>query len=476
MKRAIRDHWRDFAAIIGLLVIAGAVSSVILKNQRFRFPIIQDKPVRMYAELANAQAVTPGQGQTVEVAGVKIGLIANIELRDGKALVGLDIEKRFDDVIHTEGTTALLRPRTGLKDMFLQVDPGDPDSPVAEEGFTIPSRSTLTDVDLDEFLAQLDVDTREHLQLLIGGAARGLKGRGMDLAELFRRFGPTVRDLRRVNTAVAAEREGLKDAINGLALLTSELAGKDEELAGLVDSSATVFEAFASEDENLSATVDRLPGALRATTSALGHVDRFADELGPAADALGPTFQALDRANGVVAPVARRLTPIIGDEIRPFVSEARPLVSDLRSASRGLATSLPDLTGSFVRINHLFNMLGFNSAGREAADVAGRDEGYLFWLAWVAHQTANLQNIDDGNGPMRPVFLTGTCQTLTELVDAQPELEFLMGLTGLLSEQCNNPQTLSIDVPRASRQIAQETRDSIRADELQAQRLGVTAP
>ena len=34
----------------------------------------------------------------------------------------------------------------------------------------------------------------------------------MDLAELFRRFGPTARDLRRVNEAVAAEREGLKDA------------------------------------------------------------------------------------------------------------------------------------------------------------------------------------------------------------------------------------------------------------------------
>ncbi len=464
MKRAIREHARDFAAILGLLVIAGAVSSVILTNQRFRFPIFQDKPVRMYAELSNAQAVTPGQGQTVEIAGVKIGLIANVELRDGRAVIGLDIEKRFDDLIHAEGTSALLRPRTGLKDMFLQIDPGDPDSPLAREGFTIPARSTLTDVDLDEFLAQLDTDTREHLQLLIGGAARGLEGRGMDLAGLFRRFGPTARDLRRVNTAVAAEREGLRDAINGLALVTSELAGKDEELAGLVDTSAGVFEAFASEDENLSATVDRLPGALRATTSALGDVERFAAELGPAADALVPTFAALDRANGVVTPIARRLTPVIADEVRPFVREARPLVSDLRTASRGLASSLPDLTGSFVRINHLFNLLGFNSGGAEGADVEGRDEGYLFWLAWLAHQTTNLQNIDDANGPMRPIFLTGTCQTLTALVNGQPELEFLMGLTGVLSEQCNNPSTLSIDVPRATKEIARETRATLQEE------------
>lgn len=463
MKRAIREHLRDFAAILGLLLIAGAVSAVILSNQRFRFPIIQEKPVQMYAELQNARAVTPGQGQTVEVAGVKIGLISSVELRDGKALVGLDIEPRFADLIHVEGTSALLRPRTGLKDMFLQIDPGDPDSPVADDGFTIPARSTLTDVDLEEFLARLDTDTREHLQLLIGGAARGLEGRSMDLSELFRRFGPTARDLRRVNAAVAAEREGLRDAINGLALLTSELAGKDEELAELVDTSAGVFEAFASEDAALSETVDRLPGALRATTSALGDVRTFADELGPAADALRPTFDALDRANRVVTPVARRLTPVIADEVRPFVRTARPLVSDLRTASRGLAASLPDLTGSFVRVNRLFNMLGFNADGREGADVAGRDEGYLFWLAWLSHQTANLQNVDDGNGPMRPVFLTGTCQTLTELVNQQPELEFLMGLSGLLTEQCSNPSTLSVNVPRATAQIARETRAVLEA-------------
>jgi hypothetical protein len=56
MKRAIKDHWRDFAAILGLLLIAGAVSAIILSNQRFRFPFIQDKPLRLYAELDNAQA------------------------------------------------------------------------------------------------------------------------------------------------------------------------------------------------------------------------------------------------------------------------------------------------------------------------------------------------------------------------------------------------------------------------------------
>jgi phospholipid/cholesterol/gamma-HCH transport system substrate-binding protein len=452
MKRAIRDHWKDFAAILALLVIAGFVSSVILTNQRFRFPFIQEKPLRLYAELTNAQAVTPGQGQTVEVAGVKVGLIGKVLLEKGHALVELQIDPKFKDVIHTDGTGGLLRPRTGLKDMTLNVDPGDPDSPVAKEGFTIPVGSTLPDVNLDEFLGALDADTREHLKLLIGGAAEGLKGRGMDLAELFRRYGPTVRDLRRVNEAVAVEREGLKDSIHGLAQLTNAVAHKDDDVARFVDSSAAALEAFASEERNVSLTVHKLPEALRTTTATLGDVQRFADQLGPASDALRPTFQALDRTNRVVTPVAREITPIIRDQIRPFMRAAQPLVSKLPAASNGLAKALPDLAKSFAHLNHGFNMLAFNPKGREDKAVADRQEGYLFWLAWLTHQTENLINVDDANGPMRPVFLTGTCQTITNLVSEQPQLEFLLGLSGVLSDQCNNPTTTSI-LPDKAKQV-----------------------
>jgi hypothetical protein len=144
-----------------------------------------------------------------------------------------------------------------------------------------------------------------------------------------------------------------------------------------------------------------------------------------------------------VTRVARHVTPIIRGQIRPFVREARPLVGDLRVAAGGLSRSLPNLTKSFVHINNLFNMLAFNPNGREAASDANRQEGYLFWLAWLTHQTENLINVDDANGPMRPIFLTGTCQTLTGLVNGQPELEFLLGLSNLLASQCNNPNTRS---------------------------------
>ncbi len=117
------------------------MSAYILSNQRMRFPIIQDKPYVLQAEFQTAQAVIAGQGQTVRVAGVRIGDIGDVELKDGRAIVRMDIVPKYKDMIHTDAT-ALLRPKTGLKDMFIQIDPGTDDAPVAKENWTIPVDST----------------------------------------------------------------------------------------------------------------------------------------------------------------------------------------------------------------------------------------------------------------------------------------------------------------------------------------------
>jgi phospholipid/cholesterol/gamma-HCH transport system substrate-binding protein len=460
VKRQIGKYWRPFAAILGLILIAGAVSAYILTNQRLRFPFISDQPVRMYAEMENAQAVTPGQGQTVQIAGVKIGDIGELKLRNGRALVALDIEPKYKDYIHTDAR-ASLRPRTGLKDMYVQVYPGSNDAPLAKKNFTIPIGRTTTDVDLDEILQSFDADTRDYLQLFINGAGKGLKGRGQDLAEVFRRFEPTFRDLARVQKAVAQEKAALRTTINSLAKVTSQLNKRPQELTGLVDASAATFEAFASEDQNLRSTVRQLPGTLEQATQTLAEVQPFADQLGPTARKLIPVFNALERANASTRTLGREATPIVRDQIRPFVRQSRPLVRDLRPAAQGLNRTFPDLVRTVKVLNTFFNLLGYNDKGREGPAVKDRDEGYLFWLAWTSHQATNLINIDDANGPMRPIFLTGTCTTLVKLVQDRPELEFGMALSPLLANLCNNPSTSSINLPlqRKMTRAAEKARD-----------------
>jgi hypothetical protein len=56
------------------------------------------------------------------------------------------------------------------------------------------------------------------------------------------------------------------------------------------------------------------------------------------------------------------------------------------------------------------------------------------------------------------VFLTGTCSTLTNLANLNPSLEFLLGLTGPLSQLCGNPQTRSIEVDKVHKSVERQAK------------------
>jgi len=257
----------------------------------------------------------------------------------------------------------------------------------------------------------------------VNGAGQGLNGRGGDLREVFRRFGPTHRDLARFATAVAARRQNLARLIHSLNVLNTEVASRGPQLTDLIGSSAAVFRAFASEDANVSRTIADLPSALAQTTTTLNKVRTYANVLRPAAQRLRPPLRELDTANRAVQPFVREVAPILRTQIRPFVRGARPLVRDLRPAASGLAKATPDLTTSFKVLNGLFNMVGYNPNGKEGPDVANREEGPLFWIAWGNHLAVNLFYSADAHGNLRPAALLADCDTFRNLIAGQPQLE-----------------------------------------------------
>jgi phospholipid/cholesterol/gamma-HCH transport system substrate-binding protein len=298
----------------------------------------------------------------------------------------------------------------------------------------MPIANTEPDVNPDEILSELDDDTRDYLRLLISGAGKGLEGRAPDLQDVFARFEPTHRDLARVNGAVAERRQNLKHLITSLSKLNGELASRDDDLAGLVDSSAAVMRAFASEQAQVSSAVRELPSTLSQTTDTLDRVGAMARILRPTAQNLRPAARSLDPANKSVLPLAKETTPRLRDDIRPFVREARPLARDLRPTAQRLSSAMPDLTQDVSRLNRFFNLLAYNPNGKEGPDKADRQEGYLFWLAWVDHMANQLFSSSDANGVFRPVTLGASCATVQQIVKEEPQLEFLQMLTPILAD------------------------------------------
>jgi phospholipid/cholesterol/gamma-HCH transport system substrate-binding protein len=425
VKRAIKNHALDFTAIIVLLVLAIASSGYILSKEGLQFPLIQSSPYTLNAEFQTAQAVTPGQGQTVRISGVQIGTIGGVTLKNGMATVQMDIQPQYKNLIHQDAT-ALLRPKTGLKDMFVEIDPGSKSSPVAQPGYTIPVSNTNPDIDTDEILASLDGDTRQYLELLVNGAGQGLQGKGgSELAQVFERFEPTHRDLARLNGAVAKRGTDLRQLVNSLQRLNTALVHKQGQIISLVDASSKVFGAFASENSNISRALVDLPGTLSQTTATLQKVQTFAKILGPTSTNLLPAARALPAANAALTALAKPATPIVQKEIRPFVVAARPLVRNLKPAAKNLAKATPNLSGTFQVLNHLFNMLGYYPSGTD-------QHGYLWWLAWLDHNARTLFSVQDANGDFRPIFLEASCAALEQIAAGVSGSSLLLNLTPLI--------------------------------------------
>lgn len=434
MKTAIRKHWPDFVAIITLFVVSIGVASVILSHQRFTLPgwvpVIGKDFFVLKAEMTTAQAVTPGQGQTVNVAGVKVGEISKVQLKDGKAVLTMRMEPRYGRVY--KDATVLLRPKTGLKDMVAELVPGHASTGRIADGGVIPVSQTLPDVNLDEVLATLDSDSRDYLVLLLGGGAEGLRGNGEDLGNTLRRLEPTARYSRRVFSALAERRRNIRRVVHSLSLIMGELGTKDDQIAEFVDNSNAVFDTLARQDANLRSTLQELPSTLAETNTALGKTETFANELGPTLSALRPGARALGPALRETRPFLRETTPVIRDEIRPFVRASRPTVRELRPALKDLAVATPDLTKTFSVVNYLFDTLAYNPPGEDS-------EGFLFWLAWANHVGAQVFATQDAHGPIRRGEFITTCQdvpVLNQVAQANPLLGLLTTFLNIPKQNC----------------------------------------
>jgi phospholipid/cholesterol/gamma-HCH transport system substrate-binding protein len=307
---------------------------------------------------------------------------------------------------------------------------------------TIPVSNTSPDVNLDEVLSSLDGDTRAYLSLLVNGAGQGLKGNGgNELAQVLERFEPTHRDLARVSTAIALRATNLRRLVNSLQRLNTAVAAKQGQVTQLVDSSATVFRAFASEDRNVSTAIAELPGTLRQTTATLTQVQALATQLRPAATNLLPAARALPSANAALTALSKPSAPIVRTQIRPFVIAAGPVVHDLRPASINLAKAAPNLDNTFGVLNHFVNMLGYSPGGAQ--------HGYLWWLAWLGHNTRTLFSVQDANGPYRPLFIQFSCSQISTLTSPTSPFALVGSLLNLtpLRSSCPGLTPLSARIP-----------------------------
>jgi phospholipid/cholesterol/gamma-HCH transport system substrate-binding protein len=422
MRRVLfeaRNNREWIVAIAGLIVLAGAIGFYILRNEGLALPF--DNTYTVNAQFSNAQALTPGQGEPVTVAGVKVGVITNVRLQNGIALVGMTMNRSLLPAVYSNAT-ALIRPRTGLQDMTIDLNPGSAPAPKLGGPVVLPVSRTVPEINVDEVLALLDSDTRAWFQTLLSAGGQALGNRGVALRTVLKASAPTLTETRQVSEAIAARRVELKRAIGNLQLLTDALAQQQSSIGQFVDSGAATFQTLGAQDRQLQAGLQQLPPTLAQADQTLTALRPFATAAAPAFTSLLPAAKRLPGTLQALDPLFRQGAPALSALASASVA-SRPLVTALPPTLNNLVAATPSLTTSFSVLRYVANELLYVPSLPE--------HSFLFWLSWFAHNANSFLGNQDGNGAFWRGELIVSCDTA---LASQPAL---LQLLGSLSTQLN---------------------------------------
>ncbi|MDO9410010.1 MlaD family protein [Patulibacter sp.] len=413
--RTVRQHWWAVAVIAVAAALAVVVTAVILLAQDVELP--WDDVYVVETEFRSAQAVTPGQGQTVAVAGVAVGRVGDVRLRDGVARVTLRIDRDLLPAVHADAR-ASLRPRTPLQDMTVELDPGTRRSPVLPDGGVVPRERTTSQVQLDEALKALDADTRTYLEQLLDAGGRALDDPAKIRAVLAA-GAPTVRRTHDVLDLAARRRVQVRRLTTRLHRVSAALSDHDGAIRSTVEGAATTLRALGDGDADLRRGLAALPGTLERADATARDAARLTDALVPASRALRPALRTTTGALPRVEPLLRELPARVRPVLRVSHDALAP-VRDLRAAVGVLRPRLQDLRDTGLTLQHLVNVIGY--------DAPGPEQSYAYYLAWLAHNANSLFSTQDAHGPAWRGQLLFSCSSFTSLDELRPVVGILDAL------------------------------------------------
>jgi phospholipid/cholesterol/gamma-HCH transport system substrate-binding protein len=391
MRRRLSNAWdhlrstpglgRDVLAVTVVLGFCTAFGLVYLSRQNVIWP--WDDRYTIYAEFAEAAAVSPGNGQEVRVAGVPVGqIVAASVTPEGFARLELSIDADDIDTFY-EDATMVMRPKNPLNDMYIEVQPGGPPARPVEDGGTIRATSTASPVQVDAVLQHLEDGERRALGALLAEADVAMARASETLPQGLTAVDGTLQDLQPVVVALRDRRDAIRELVSTLGAVASAVGEDDARLAALVTDAAETLGVLEAQNANLDTTLAELPGLTAALDGSMTSVGGLVGELNPLLDSIEGATDELTTAFERLSPTVDRLGATV-ERARPVIVAAGPLLRDLRPFTTGALSALDDLAAITPRLDPL-----------TAAVV-----GYLPDLQAFVYNTASVTGTEDANGPI----------------------------------------------------------------------------
>jgi ABC-type transporter Mla subunit MlaD len=341
--------------IVGLvLIVVIAVASLLAYTKTLPW----SHQYTIKAVFSTAQTVAPNS--PVRIAGVNVGKVTSVESLvappsqmasaggqgsssngpPGRQAAVVTMQINDEGLpIHNDATFSL-RPRLFLEgNLFVDLRPGSPNAPVAEDGHVFGMGQTSVSVQLDQVFSTLQTDVRSNLKVLLHslGDAFIKYGGAKGFNTLYRTSGGAFKNTSLVNEALlGTEPHDLSGFVRNLDSTVRALDANRSDLQGLITNLRIVTGALAAHDRDLARAVSLIP---------------------PTLDAARPAFAALNGAFPKVRAFARealpgvRSTPAALTASMPLLRQLNGLLSkrELRGLTHDLRPAIPDLTKLTLR-------------------------------------------------------------------------------------------------------------------------------
>lgn len=337
---------RNLLVIAVLVALGSAVGGYFLAHQRFNPP--WENKYTVYATFNEAPAISPGNGQEVRIAGVDVGDIREASVSDdGKALLKLRIDRKH--AVY-RNASVVLRPKSPLNEMYVELDPGGPPAEKLAEGDRLPAANSRRPIQVDEVLAHLDENTRNALTTLLSESDVALAHAKDGLPKGIGELNGVLGDLRPVVTQLHERRASLSELITSLSQLSAAVGRDDQRLARLASSLQRTLGTVANRGEPLDDALAQLPGLSQRLRAATTEISGLAGQLDPTLDNVRAASDELPKSLSRFRDSVGELDGFL-DDARPVLAKARPVVADLRPAVSDLNHALGDLSPITQRLD-----------------------------------------------------------------------------------------------------------------------------
>jgi phospholipid/cholesterol/gamma-HCH transport system substrate-binding protein len=302
-----------------------------------------DRGYRVSVVLPVATNLVPGS--PVHVGGELVGTIEELETRDGRALVRVELSD--DAAPLRDGTTATIVWKAVLGERILELHPGPAAGAEVPDGGMI--EGTVDRVEFDQVLAALDPATRARLTSLLQRLDRTVDGDEAELNATLRAAGPTLEHLGTVLEALGSDGPAIRSLVVRLRQMTGTLASRESDLTAITDDLARFTADTVVERDRLSAGLRELPGTLEAAQRTLDRVPGTVDAATPLLRDLAPATRRLPRVARNLSPLLADLRPAVAD-LRPTLIATRALLGETPALLDGGHEVLPELDSTLGRL------------------------------------------------------------------------------------------------------------------------------